>query len=52
MDIPNVPNSPLKSIENAVKEKSPPEENNPLSTSNAYFSFGTGISLIFVQVNF
>ena len=52
MDIPNVPNSPLKSIENAVKEKSPPEENNPLSTSNAYFSFGTGVSLIFVQVRF
>ena len=52
MDIPNVPNSPLKGIENAIKEKSPVEENNPLSTSNAYFSFGTGISLIFVQVNF
>ena len=52
MDIPNVPNSPLKGIENALKEKSPVEENNPLSTSNAYFSFGTGISLIFVQVNF
>ena len=51
MDIPDIHNSPLKSIENVLKEKSP-EENKPLSTSNAYFSFGTGISLIFVQVNF
>ena len=52
MDIPNVQNSPLKGIENTLKEKIPAEENYPLSTSNAYFSFGTGISLIFVQVNF
>ena len=52
MDIPNVHDSPLKRIENKVKEKSPVEENNPLSTSNAYFSFGTGVSLIFVQVRF
>ena len=52
MDIPNVPNSPLKGIENDVKEKSPVEENNPLSTSGTFFSFGTGVSLIFVQVKF
>ena len=52
MDIPDIHNSPLKSIENVLKEKSPAEENKPLSTSNAYFSFGTGVSLIFVQVRF
>ena len=52
MDIPDIHNSPLKRIENVLKEKSPTEENDPLSKSNAYFSFGTGISLIFVQVNF
>ena len=51
MDIPNIHNSPLKRIENVLKEKSAAEENDPLGTNDTFFSFGTGISLIFVQVN-